>query len=71
MALYLTLVVTLVSMTLLWLHSLRIKDSSIVDIFWGLRLSIHIFRRNQGKPEDFRSGFDDLPPQACLRRRHA
>jgi steroid 5-alpha reductase family enzyme len=21
---------------------------------WGLRLSIHIFRRNRGKPEDYR-----------------
>lgn len=73
-------------MTLLWLYSLRIKDSSIVDIFWGtgftivawvyfassegftsrnlllatlvtiwgLRLSLHIFRRNHGQPEDFR-----------------
>ncbi|NUM45139.1 MAG: DUF1295 domain-containing protein [Anaerolineales bacterium] len=73
-------------MTLLWLYSLKIKDSGIVDIFWGtgfvitawfylsvaegfaprnlllaslvtlwgLRLSLHIFRRNHGKPEDFR-----------------
>ena len=74
-------------MTLLWLVSLRLKNSSIVDIFWGvgfvvaawlyftltpdgylprklliaglatlwgLRLSIHILRRNWGKPEDFR-----------------
>jgi len=74
-------------MTALWLVSLRLKNSSIVDIFWGagfvvaawtyflltpdgalprkllicalvsiwgLRLSIHIFRRNHGKPEDFR-----------------
>jgi steroid 5-alpha reductase family enzyme len=74
-------------MILLWLFSLSIKNSSIVDIFWGagfviingiyflltpdgflirklmigvlvttwgLRLSAHIFRRNWGKPEDFR-----------------
>lgn len=74
-------------MTLLWLLSLALKDSSIVDIFWGagfviifwtatllypgpqtvrlillgtivtlwgLRLSLHIFRRNAGKGEDFR-----------------
>ncbi len=79
--------VTLVLMTVLWLVSLRLKNSSIVDIFWGtgfvvagwvyfiltpdgylarkllimvlvtiwgLRLSIHILRRNWGKPEDFR-----------------
>ncbi len=81
------LAVIIVLMTLLWLVSLRLKNSSIVDIFWGtgfvitgwlyflltpdgflirrlliailvtiwgLRLSIHIFRRNHGKPEDFR-----------------
>ncbi len=74
-------------MSLLWLVSLRIKDASIVDIFWGtgfvisgwvyyfltpdgfttrklllvilvtiwgLRLSIHIARRNIGKGEDYR-----------------
>ena len=74
-------------MTLLWLLSLALKNSSIVDIFWGtgfvisawavflmtpqgflgrklllcllvtvwgLRLSLHILRRNWGKPEDFR-----------------
>ncbi len=79
--------VILTLMTLLWLVSLRMKNSSIVDIFWGtgfviatwlyfvltpdgywvrkllisglttiwgLRLSIHILRRNLGKPEDFR-----------------
>jgi steroid 5-alpha reductase family enzyme len=71
---------------LLWLLSLRLKNASIIDIFWGtgfviiawigfllggtptllktvlltlvtiwgLRLSIHIYRRNHGKPEDFR-----------------
>jgi len=81
----LSLALTLGLMTLLWLYSLRIKNSSIVDIFWGtgfvivawlyfaltaysprnlllallvtvwgLRLSLHIFRRNHGKPEDFR-----------------
>ena len=79
--------IILVLMALLWLLSLRLKNSSIVDIFWGsgfvvsawayfglapdgfigrkllicalvtvwgLRLSIHILRRNWGKPEDFR-----------------
>jgi steroid 5-alpha reductase family enzyme len=79
--------VTLVLMTILWFVSLRLKNSSIVDIFWGtgfviagwvyflltpdgylarkllimvlvtiwgLRLSLHILRRNWGKPEDFR-----------------
>ena len=72
---------------LLWILSLPLKNSSIVDIFWGfgfvltawvslfsspegylirkllllglvtiwgLRLSIHILRRNWAKPEDFR-----------------
>ncbi len=72
-------------MTALWILSLVLRNSSIVDIFWGtgfvlinlaaylysqqstqqvlvtiivtlwgLRLSIHIFLRNHGKPEDFR-----------------
>jgi steroid 5-alpha reductase family enzyme len=74
-------------MTLLWLVSLALKNSSIIDIFWGtgfviatwiaylltpegyaarklilnllvtiwgLRLSLHILRRNWGKAEDFR-----------------
>lgn len=74
-------------MTALWLFSLALKNSSIVDIFWGmgfvitfwidrflipaetngrilllgglvtvwgLRLSLHIFLRNHGQPEDFR-----------------
>lgn len=74
-------------MTALWLLSLGLKDSSIVDSFWGtgfvianwiyfaltpqglparkwligilvtvwgLRLSVHILRRNWGKGEDFR-----------------
>ncbi len=74
-------------MILLWLLSLVLKNSSIVDIFWGtgfvivtwmaflltpdgfearkwllailvtiwgLRLSLHILRRNWGKSEDFR-----------------
>lgn len=74
-------------MVALWLYSLAIRNSSIVDIFWGtgfvitfwagtlllpsspsqrdmllgvlvtiwgLRLSYYIFRRNHGKPEDFR-----------------
>lgn len=81
------LAVILGLMTLLWLVSLWLKNSSIVDIFWGtgfviafwlyfaltpagfiprqlltgglvtlwgLRLSLHILRRNWGKPEDFR-----------------
>jgi len=26
----------------------------VVTIFWGLRLSSHIYKRNHGKPEDFR-----------------
>jgi steroid 5-alpha reductase family enzyme len=78
--------VVLTMMTALWLISLILRDSSIVDIFWGtgfailawvyffltdgllarklilvilvtlwgLRLSLHIFVRNRGKPEDFR-----------------
>lgn len=74
-------------MVILWLVSLTLKNSSIVDIFWGagfvisawiyfvltpegletrkwlivtlttiwgLRLSLHILRRNWGKGEDFR-----------------
>ena len=81
------LLVILSCMALLWLISLWLKNSSIVDIFWGtgfvianwvyfaltpdgfplrkwligilvtiwgLRLSLHILRRNWGKPEDFR-----------------
>ena len=81
------LLVILGCMTILWLVSLWLKNSSIVDIFWGtgfvianwvyfvltpdgfplrkwligvlvtiwgLRLSLHILRRNWGKPEDFR-----------------
>jgi steroid 5-alpha reductase family enzyme len=74
-------------MSLLWLVSLALRNSSIVDVFWGtgfviltwmafllggdgypprrwitavlvtlwgLRLSLHVLRRNYGKPEDFR-----------------
>lgn len=74
-------------MMLLWLYSVRVKNASIVDIFWGpsfvlqvwvyflltpdgylprklllatlvtiwgLRLGLYIYRRNHGKPEDFR-----------------
>lgn len=74
-------------MTITWLISLKLKNTSIVDIIWGfgfvlvnwvaffltpeglaerkwilnilvtiwgLRLTIHIFLRNKGKPEDFR-----------------
>jgi steroid 5-alpha reductase family enzyme len=71
---------------LLWLLSVKLRDASIVDIFWGLgfvivawasyaqgngyeprrlllcllitvwgvRLAIHLFRRNHGKGEDYR-----------------
>jgi steroid 5-alpha reductase family enzyme len=79
--------VILALMTVLWLVSLLLRNSSIVDIFWGagfvfaawtcfaltpsgaearrlaiailtslwgLRLTLHILRRNWGKPEDFR-----------------
>lgn len=87
-ALYLVSGLVILSlMTILWLVSLFLKNSSIVDIFWGtgfvitywlaawinpsalsarvvllgmivtiwgLRLTIHIFLRNHGKPEDFR-----------------
>jgi len=75
------------AVTLVWLASLRLRNASIVDIFWGagfvlaaglyfwltphgylprkllitalvslwgLRLSLHILRRNWGQPEDFR-----------------
>ena len=85
---YLTgLLVALGFMTAIWVASLVLKDSSIVDIcwgvgfvvaawvyfaltpdgfqgrklligalvtIWGLRLSIHILRRNWGRGEDFR-----------------
>ncbi len=77
----------LLYMVLIWAASVRLKNSSIVDIFWGagfvlsawlyhvlspggylarkallltivtiwgLRLTLHILRRNWGKPEDFR-----------------
>ena len=88
LSLYLTLFFIIgAMMTALWLLSLALKNSSIVDIFWGsgfvivawivlsltpegflprklllsilvtiwgLRLSLHILRRNWGKPEDFR-----------------
>jgi steroid 5-alpha reductase family enzyme len=72
--------------TLLWLASLRLKDVSIVDLFWGfgfvviacvslwkaelstdrgwclavlcsiwgLRLTLHLWARNHGRPEDYR-----------------
>jgi steroid 5-alpha reductase family enzyme len=81
------LLIILGCMVILWLISLQLKNSSIVDIFWGtgfvitnwiyfaltpdgfllrkwligvlvtiwgLRLSLHILRRNWGKVEDFR-----------------
>jgi steroid 5-alpha reductase family enzyme len=69
-----------------WLLSLRLRDASVIDVFWGLgfvaiaslclglgdappgrrfalaamaglwglRLAVHIGRRNHGRPEDFR-----------------
>jgi steroid 5-alpha reductase family enzyme len=78
--------VVMLSVTMVWLIGLAIKDASIVDIFWGsgfvivgwfyfamsegtmarkwlimalvtvwgLRLSLHIAKRNLGKGEDFR-----------------
>ena len=79
--------VVLCLMMLVWLISLVLRNSSVVDIFWGtgfvlvvwasflmggqgylprkillaalvtiwgMRLSLHILRRNAGKPEDFR-----------------
>jgi len=84
---FLVLLIILGLMVVLWLVSLVLRNSSIVDIFWGmgfvisgwvyfalnpdgfllrklliallvtawgLRLSIHILRRNSGKGEDFR-----------------
>lgn len=83
---FLSEAIILVLVFLLWLLSLRLKNASIVDIFWGsgfviiawvsflfgsgptllktillalvtiwgLRLSTYIYRRNHGKPEDFR-----------------
>ena len=92
------LLVILGCMTLLWLISLQLKNSSIVDIFWGtgfvianwvyfglspdgfplrkwlvgilvtiwgLRLSLHILRRNWGKPEDFRYQVWRKEPGTC------
>lgn len=79
-------IVILVTMTVLWVLSLLIKDASIVDIFWGtgfvivawaysvftsetsarqwlilalvtiwgLRLTLHLAKRNLGKGEDYR-----------------
>jgi steroid 5-alpha reductase family enzyme len=88
LTLYLTAgLVILALMIILWLVSLVLRNSSIVDIFWGcgfvisawvyygissegamgrkillvtlvtiwgLRLSLHVLRRNWGKGEDFR-----------------
>src|SRR5215510_955462 len=81
------LLAVMIYMTIIWLVSLPMKNSSIVDIFWGpgfvlvgwvyfaltpdgfvtrklllmalvtiwgLRLGLHIGRRNIGKPEDYR-----------------
>lgn len=85
-SLFISLLLILGSMTLLWLFSLAKRDASIVDAFWGigfvliasfyffisdgadfrkwlvlilvaiwgLRLSVHILRRNWGKGEDYR-----------------
>jgi len=76
----------MLAMTAVWLLSVRLRDASVVDAFWGsgfallallygivgdgpttsqilvtslaliwgLRLSIHIFTRQKGKPEDWR-----------------
>jgi steroid 5-alpha reductase family enzyme len=92
--LLLNLGVVFVLTTALWAVSVALKDTSIVDIFWGsgfvviawvtyavadgapprklllaglttlwgLRLTIHLARRNLGKGEDFR--------YAAMRRRH-
>jgi steroid 5-alpha reductase family enzyme len=89
-----TAVVIIIAMLGLWLLSLRLKDASIVDIFWGLgfvliawtsfalsygyrprrlllcslvtiwgvRLALHLWRRNHGRPEDYR--------YASMRKRH-
>ena len=78
------LLLAVAAMSVVWLISLRLRDASIVDVFWGAgfailaifyavmtdglyarqllittlvviwgtRLSIHIFWRNVGKPED-------------------
>lgn len=78
------LLLVVAAMSVLWLISLRLRDASIVDVFWGagfailaifysvaangfparqlllsalvviwgMRLSVHILRRNAGKPED-------------------
>jgi len=84
----------LAALCALWLASLRLRDASIVDVWWGpgfavlatlagalsgataprsalllalvwlwgLRLGIHLFRRNRGRGED--------PRYAAMRRRH-
>jgi hypothetical protein len=41
-------------MTLAWLASLVMRDASIVDAFWGLRLSLHALWRSRGRGEDYR-----------------
>ena len=78
------LLLAVAAMSAVWLISLRLRDASIVDVFWGagftilaifyavttdglparqlmlsalvviwgIRLSVHILRRNTGKPED-------------------
>jgi steroid 5-alpha reductase family enzyme len=94
MVLITSFVVTVAAFFLLWLLSLRLRDASIVDVWWGpgfaqiavvgcalgngypwrkllvtsltmmwgLRLAIHLFRRNAGHGEDFR--------YRAMRRRH-
>jgi steroid 5-alpha reductase family enzyme len=86
-----SLALSLGAMLLLWLLSLRLRDASIVDIWWGpgfaaiavvtfelaerghalatsltvvwgLRLGLHLARRNLGRGED--------PRYAAMRRRH-
>jgi steroid 5-alpha reductase family enzyme len=86
-----SLALSLGAMLLLWLLSLRLRDASIVDVWWGpgfaalalasfalaerghalvtaltvvwgLRLGLHLARRNLGHGED--------PRYAAMRRRH-
>ena len=93
-ALAVTFAWTLAAFFALWLVSLRRRDASLVDVWWGpgflaiagvallasgapsprswlalalvalwgLRLGIHLFRRNRGRGEDFR--------YQAMRRRH-
>jgi steroid 5-alpha reductase family enzyme len=51
---WLALGAVLAMMTLVWLFSLILRDASIIDAFWSLRLSLHILWRNRGRGEDYR-----------------